>query len=385
MDFSNMTVEELLERRAAIAGEIDAPEADLDALETEVRAINEEIEKRKNAEAQRNTIRSAVAAGDGEVKEKIDEKENNKMTIDEIRSSKEYIDAFAKYIKTEKDDECRALLSTNSDVQANPGQVPVPEIVEGFIRTAWQRLGLMELVQKTYIRGNLKIGFELSADGAVVHAEGTNAPNEEALTFGVVTLVPESIKKWITISDEALDMGGEEFLRYIYDEITYRIAKKAEELLIGLITDASTTADADEVSVAEIESDGTDLLSIVAAAVAQLSDEASDPVIVMNRASYANFKSAQNNANYGVDPFDGLRVYYDNTLEALSDATAGDCWLIVGDFRGAHANFPNGDEIRIKYDDLSLAEADLVKLVGREYVGLGLVRDKFFTRVIVGE
>ena len=40
MDFSAMTIEQLLERRTAIANELDAPEADLDALEAEVRGIN---------------------------------------------------------------------------------------------------------------------------------------------------------------------------------------------------------------------------------------------------------------------------------------------------------------------------------------------------------
>ena len=191
MDYKEMTVEELNERRSAISAEIDAPEADLDALEAEARAINEELETRKNAEAKRNEIRSAVAMGEGEVVEEIVE-EKREMTVDEIRSSKEYIDAFANYIKTGDDKECRALLTTLAS-----GQVPVPQIVEGRIRTAWQRLGLIDLVRKTYVRGILKVGFELSADPAYAHSEGTTACTEEALTFGVVTLTPESIKKWI--------------------------------------------------------------------------------------------------------------------------------------------------------------------------------------------
>lgn len=384
MDYKTMSIEELLERRTAIAGEIDAPDADLDALEAEARAINEEIESRKAAEAQRNTIRAAVANGEGEVT-KTFEKESNTMTVDEIRSSKEYINAFADYIKTNKDDECRALLSKNSNVVGNPGQVPVPTIVDGFIRTAWERLGIMQLVTKTYIRGNLSIGFELTATPAVIHAEGTDAPNEEALTFGIVTMVPQSIKKWITISDEAMDMGGEEFLRYVYDELTYRIAKKAEDTLVNMVADAPATATATAVSAASIVSDGSDIMSVVAKAVAHLSDEAENPVIVMNKLTYAAFKSAQNAAHYAVDPFDGLRVYFSSALDALEDAGNDEAWLIVGDFRGAHANFPNGDEITIKYDDLSLAESDLVKLVGREYVGLGLTRDKFFCIVKTAE
>ena len=51
MDIKELSIEELIERRSAIAGELDAPEADLDALEAEVRSINEEIETRKQEEA----------------------------------------------------------------------------------------------------------------------------------------------------------------------------------------------------------------------------------------------------------------------------------------------------------------------------------------------
>ena len=193
MELKDMSIEMLEERKAAIAGELDNPEADLDALEAEVRGINEEIENRKAAEAKKVEIRNAVAEGQGVVIETIKTEEKKTMTLEEIRSSKEYIDAFANYIKTDDDSECRSLLSEN----ATGGYVPVPSIVEGRIRTAWEKLGLMNLVRKTYIRGNLRIGFELSATGAVVHTEGTTAPSEETLTFGIVELVPASIKKWI--------------------------------------------------------------------------------------------------------------------------------------------------------------------------------------------
>lgn len=377
MNFSEMTVDELLERRAAIPAELDAEDADLDALEAEVRSINEELERRKAAEAKRNDIRNAVAEGDGETTKKFETEERKTMTIEEIRSSKEYINAFADYIKTGKDDECRALLSTN----VAGGYVPVPTIIEGRIRTAWERSGLMELVRKTYIRGNLQIGFELSATGAVVHTEGTPAPDAEVLTFGIVTLTPASIKKWITISDEAMDMGGEEFLFYIYDELTYRIAKKAQEELLAKITALTASATSTAVGVGIVA--GTPTVGLVAEALGTLSGEAANPVIVMNKGSWAQFKAAQYAANYAVDPFEGLPVYFDNTLPTYSTAgTTGATWMVVGDFGlGAHANFPNGDEVTIKYDDLSLAESDLVKLVGREYIGMGIVADHAFCKV----
>lgn len=299
------------------------------------------------------------------------------MTLEEIRSSKEYIDAFANYIKTGDDKECRAvLLSENVS-----GQVPVPTIIEGRIRTAWQRLGLMDLVRKTYIRGNLKIGFELSATGAVVHTEGSPAPTDETLTFGVVQLTPASIKKWIKISDEAMDMGGAEFLNYIYDELTYQIAKKAQEELLVKIVALTASATSASVGVGVVA--GTPSLGVVAEAIGTLSDEAANPVIVMNKATWAQFKAAQYAASYAIDPFEGLPVYFDNTITAYTaSGTTGSTWMIVGDFGvGAQANFPNGDDITIKFDDLSLAESDLVKVVGREYVGLGAVADHAFCKV----
>lgn len=377
MDIKEMSIEELMERRTAIAAEIDAPEADLDALEAEARSINEEMENRKAEETKRNEIRNAVAQGDGEITEKFEIEERKEMTLEEIRSSKEYENAFAEYLKTGKDDECRAALLT-----ANvSGQVPVPAYVEDRIRTAWDKLGLMNLIRKTYIKGNLKVGFELSADGAVVHTEGSAAPSDETLTFGVANLTPVSIKKWIKISDEAMDLKGAAFLDYIYDEITYRIAKKAQEELIAKITACTASATASTAGVGVVA--GTPSVGLVAQAIGKLSDEAANPVVVMNKGSWAQFKAAQYAASYAVDPFEGLPVYFENTLPAYTaSGTTGSTWMIVGDFgQGAQANFPNGDEITIKFDDLSLAESDLVKIVGREYVGLGVVADKAFCKI----
>ena len=375
MDYSKWTIEALEKRKAEIANEINNEGTDLDALQNEVREINAELEKRKADAAKREEIRKAVAGSAVAGTEIVEDADK---PADNVRNSKAYIDAFANYIKTGNDDECRALLSKNAPAN---GQVPVPEIIEGRIRTAWERTGLMELVRKTYIRGNLKVGFELSATEATIHTEGSTANTEETLTFGVVTMTPASIKKWITISDEALDLSGEEFLYYIYDEITYRIAKKAQSELLAKII--ACTASATTAAVGVGVTAGTPTLGLVATALGTLSDEASDPVVVMNKSTWAQFKTAQYAANYPIDPFEGLRVYFDSTLPAYTaSGTTGSTWMIVGDFgAGAQANFPNGDEITLKYDDLSLAERDMVKVVGREYIALGVVADHAFCKV----
>ena len=140
MEIKEMTVDQLEERRAAIVAELDAPEADLDALETEARAIKEELEQRRADEAKRNEIRSAVANGEGEVVEKIKSEVRTVKTIDEIRNSPEYIDAYAEYIKTGKDTEVRNMLTTENDTTPNgTATIPVPEFVYDIVKTAWER------------------------------------------------------------------------------------------------------------------------------------------------------------------------------------------------------------------------------------------------------
>lgn len=193
MEIKEMSITELMERRQAIATEIDAPEADLDALETEARSINAEIEARQAEAVKKAEIRDQIAKGAvGIIKEERKE-DVVKMSNAEIRKSHEYNMAYAEYIKTGNDQECRALLTENVS-----GTVPVAEYAENRVRTAWDREGIMSRVRKTFMKGNLKIGFEISADGAYVHTEAANtATTEEALVLGIVNLIPASIKKWI--------------------------------------------------------------------------------------------------------------------------------------------------------------------------------------------
>ena len=378
MDFKDMTIEQLEERKTAIIAELDAPEADLDALETEMRGIKEEIESRKALEAEKAEKRAAIAAGAGEVKQSFEEREERTiMTNAEIRKSHEYNVAYANYIKTGNDAECRALLTENVS-----GTVPVAEYVEGRVRTAWERDGITSRVRKTFLKGNVKIGYEISADGAVIHTEAANsAVTEESLTLGIVNLVPQSIKKWISISDEVYDLAGEEFLDYIYDELTYRIAKKLADAIIADIEACGTASTGSLPAVPKITAT-TVTLGLVAQAMANLSDEAVDPVIMMNKSTWGAFKAAQASANYAYDPFEGLPVVFNDSISAFSAATTGVTYAIVGDLGlGAQANFPNGQEIEIKFDDKTKMEYDLVRILGREFVGHAVVAPKAFVKI----
>ena len=382
MEINEMTIEDVETRASEIKSEIaEATEERIAELKTEAEQLEERKAELKKLADEAEEARKAVAESTApieEIKEVITEE--RKMTNAEVIKSAEYRDAFKSYILSGKDEECRSLLTEN----VAGGKVPVPEIVYDIVKNAWEKEGLMALVKKTYLKGNLKVGFEISADGAVIHTEGANAPTEENLVLGVVEIVPMSIKKWITISDEVADMDAGAFIQYVYDELTYQIAKKAADTLIAKIEacgTVSTDTPSTNVAVPVVEADSI-ALNTIANAIAQLSDQAANPVIVMNKQTFAAFKAVQAAGSYGYDPFEGLPVVFNNSITAYSAATTGVTYAIVGDFgEGAIANFPNGDEITIKYDDLSLAEKDLVKLVGREFVGIEVVGPKSFVKI----
>lgn len=373
MEIREMDLEQVETRLAEVKDLLNVDGADLESLETEIRGLKErKAEIKADIETRKKEVEEVVTSG-VEVRTFTEERKTDM----EIRNTKEYMDAFADYIKTNDDRNCRALLTEN----AAAGTVPVPELVYDIVKTAWEKEGIMALVRKSYLKGNLKVGFEISADPANLHTEGGNAINPENLVLGVVNLVPQSIKKVIQISDEVYDMRGEDFLRYIYDELTYQIAKKAADTLLAKIVACGTQSTTTCVGVPAITATAASI-GLVAQAIANLSDEAANPVVVMNKATWADFKAAQYAAQYPIDPFEGLPVVFNNSLKSLTAASTGDAWAIVGDFgHGALANFPNGEDIEFKFDENTLKKQDLIEILGREYVALAPVAPNAFVKI----
>ena len=372
MEIKEMQMSDIETRSLEIEELMKAEDADIEKLSVEV----EELEARKAeilAEVEQRKKEAEEALKTATEIEKVEER---KMTDMEVRNSKEYIDAYADYIKTGKDAECRSLLTENAS-----GTVPVPEFVYDIVKTAWEKEGIMSLVRKAYLKGNLKVGFEISGGEATVHTEGGDAVSEENLVLGTVTMIPQSIKKWISISDEVYDLRGEAFLRYIYDELAYRIAKKCADQLIAKIVACGTQSTTTCVGVPAITA-ATIGQGTIASAMANLSDEANNPVVVMNKLTWAAFKAVQYDGNFNADPFEGLNVVFNNSLKAFSAASTGDTYALVGDFgEGALANFPNGDEIEFKFDDKGQMKKDLIDVLGRRFVALAPVAPNAFVKI----
>lgn len=376
-----LDAEQIEARKAELKVELEAAETDeaMDAIKAENDLLEERKAQIKLEVEQRKADMAAVIKGQGDVIEEV--KDERKVNTMEMRNTPEYINAYAEYIKSGNDMECRKLTSENDTTPNGTGTVAVPEFVYDIVKTAWEREGIMSLVRKSYLRGNLKVQFEISGGEASIHAEGDSAVSEEALVLGIVELVPQSIKKWISISDEVYDLRGEEFLRYIYDELTYRIAKKAADTLIGKIEACGTVSTTTCPGVPKLQA-ASPALGTVAAAMALLSDEAANPVVIMNKATWGAFKAVEYAGSFPVDPFEGLPVIFNNKIKSSAAATTGETYAIVGDLgHGALANFPNGDGIDFKFDELSKKKEDLIEVLGREYVALGVVAPNAFVKI----
>ena len=371
MNFSEMNGEQLEARKAELLTELDNPETrdalsteDLEGRMAEIQAIDAELETRREAAEKAEEERQKVAQGNEPPVKTF--REVNVMTLEELRNSKEYIDAYVNYIKTGKDEECRSLLTTNAT--AATGYVPVPTLVDDIVRHAWENEEILQLVRKTNFKGNVKVAFELSADGAYVHSEGAAACTEEALTLGIVEIKAENIKKWITISDEMMEETGEGFLRYVYEELAYQVAKKLSADIVDSIEDcAYTTNQSTAIGIPKLNKDPS--VVTIPEAAANLSDEAKGLVIIMNRLTEVEFLKAHAAGNFAIDPFAGLPRYYTSALQSFSLCDANDTYAIVGDMSAVQVNFPDGDGLKLIQDPYSLAERDLVKIVGRVFAG----------------
>ena len=375
-----MTSEEILnrqgeieQRKAEIEAALETPEADLDALNEEARRLVEEntqlenqlAELKKDAEEAEETRRKIAEGELGETKE--EHKEEKSMNEKEIRSSAAYCEAYKKYIISGDDKECRALLSANADT---PGDVPVPVLVENIIKTEWEGDEFLRRITKTFFRGNLKVPFEKSADMAYNHSEGTTGLTEQDLQIGQVLLQPGNVKKWLDISDEAVAMGGEAFVEYIYREMTHYVLARVKSNLVAKANAAGTSHSDSVIGIPKITEAPAVMTAQNAAAI--LSEDATDICVLLNPLTIQAFNNAYAAGNFAIDPFAGVTVIKCSALPAYSSASDNAMYGIVGDLKAFQANYPEGDEVIIKWDDKTRAKDDMVTVIARQYVGLGV-------------
>lgn len=350
-DIEARSLEIAEEVKTADSETLDALSAELDAIEERKLAIKAEAEEQRAKMA-------AVIEGEGEVIEESKQEEKRTMDNKEIRKSAEYLDAWVENLKGRANEEQRALLTTNAD---EGGTIAVPQYVEDQINTAWESNEIVRRAKKSYFKGNLKVGYEASAEGAVAHDEGDEAIQEEALVIAFVELIPQTYKKMVKYSTEVLDMKGEAFVDYIVDEIEYQMAKTIGDATIAAAVAASSPLKQ------TFTAAGASLTTADIVGAEGLLAGDSNPVLITTRANAAAIKAAVLGAGYGYDPFDGMDVVY------VDAAALGTDLGVVVDLSAWQINFPNGDDVKFIFDEFTEAPADIVRVIGRVMAGIGIV------------
>lgn len=380
MDIKEMNIEQVEARKAELMASIESANDNetLDSIENELTALEERKAEIARVAAEAEETRR-LAAEKGEVISKLIPQEDRTMPdVKEIRNSEAYINAFAEYVKTHKDEEIRTLFSTAIE----GGTVAIPDFVYDIIKTAWDNEPIMSKIPEIEINGDFSVNFEISGTDAVIHVEGSGAVTEEDLVLGIATIEMDSIKKWIGVSKKVMKLRGRAFLEYIYREIAHKIAKKSADDFIAKVIALPSTATATSPSAAVLTS--APEVNTVGDAISYLSDEAGDPVVMMNKRTKPAFVAAAKAANYAMDVFENCTILYNNTIPAYTEATAGQVYMIVGDLKqGAVKTKPEGDDDQPEFifDELSRKKENIVEILGEQMRGAGVIADKAFTLV----
>lgn len=367
-----LDMSDLEKRSLEIAEEVKTADSEtLDALSEELDAIEERKAILKAEAEEKRAAMTAVLEGEGKVIEETKQEERKTMSNREIRNTDEYRHAFMEYLKSNAEldklnAEQRALLTEN----ATNGVIAVPVSVEERIRTAWENDEIMQRITRTFFKGNLKVGFEASATGATFHVEGGEAVDPQTLTISYTELIPQMAKKVVEVSDEVL-ANNDALEDYLYDELEYYIVKLVAGTAVAKIVASSYTA---SYTMAGATPSAADIIG----AAGLLGGEASNPVVITTRPIYSAIKVAALEANYAYDPFDGMDVLFTDA------ANLGTASFVVADLSAVHANFPEGDGVKFKFDDLTKADEDIVRIIGRLYVGIDVVAGGKTVKAVAG-
>lgn len=308
-----------------------------------------------------------------------------------IADTTEYRDLWIKVVKGEADvAELRAVTSSADGV-------PVPTIMQQYVETSWERYGhVSNLVTKSYYKGILAVPYEESAGDAGYHTEGGAAPTEETLTLDQTLLQPVMIKKWISVTDEVKALTGDEFLRYIADEIVYKIVKFLDDQIVaGAGSSSKGVIGITSAGLTDSLTYGLDF-NAVNVALGNLGDRVEDPVVIMNKKTfYANFMGLKDTAGQPImrvltdnegrtrNYVNGIPVVFSSALDDYDTATAGtDVYMIVGDLKAYRLNLPEGEDVVMLHDIYTLATQDMERIIGRLFAAGNVVRPHALVKVI---
>ena len=233
MELKDMTVEQLEERKAAIAAELDKDDADLDALESEARGIKEELERRRAEAAQREEIRKAVAEGKGTTIKTFEVKEERKEMFG--TETKEYRDAFMANLVGRATPEQRAILADNS---AYGDGLALPVALDEQI---WDQVNNDHPILRdvAVLRSGIAIKVTQMTPAAITKKMDSAASSEQTMTGVDVTLVGADYHTYVTLSYAEAKMSQGAMESFLVREVADALGEAlAKDVFARILSDA---------------------------------------------------------------------------------------------------------------------------------------------------
>lgn len=223
-------LQEIEARLAAIKTELEADGADFNALEIEVKSLQEERKGLIEQIEKRKSLVNSIVLGDGATVIKTFEQEGRKLlTREEILESKEYRSAFFKQLQGKElnESEKRAMTSASDSAGAAIPTQTAKELVKKVLETA----NLLSEITLLRVAGNITIATGLTRDSAYQHAEnGTITASTDVLAS--VSLAGYEFDKLITISKTVQTMSISDFETWLVDAIYEDVALKIEYAIV---------------------------------------------------------------------------------------------------------------------------------------------------------
>lgn len=208
---------------------------ELEKLENEVRALNEERAQLKDAAEKRAAILNGIAGGNNKSVQTVAKPaEEKRMTREEALASKEYRSYWAKtlmcrndFTEAEKRAAGVALTTTATTyVEAsasadgvNNGGLFIPTDVNMALMTALSEISpIFRDMAKTDVPGLIKFPYKVSATKAEIQKEGV--PNNDGqIEWAELTLTAYEVSETIRVSWKLEKMAVDSFITYITTEL----------------------------------------------------------------------------------------------------------------------------------------------------------------------
>ena len=314
-------------RLAEIRQLLDKPDADLDALEAEVRSLKDERTQITQAAERRAQILREVSAGGGTVIRTFDQGLPEKRSY--TPESAEYRSLWLRSLQGQEltDVEKRAYTTANGAIAtmtANAIMVVVRD-----------HAPLLERMTVIYSPSTVTYYVEGTNNAAEDHTENA-AISAAADTLTKITLVPAEIVKLIQIGEATRTMSVDAFEAWLAKNLGEAIARKINEKIIAAIVAAASSAGSD-ITTASVQA----LLgSVKGIGVA---------VICNRKTLYTKLLPLQDNSKSSIVRFDGgsASVY---GVEVLPDDNVADNTVLAGDLSKAIGAMSENVTVRKGYD-----------------------------------